>query len=89
MDRQAAVRRIGDLSQRRRQTGALDVTRLLLNPQGTAWILDPPNASFAGVTYSVNGTAAEALDQANAVETGIQAVRAITWRYGAFPFAAT
>lgn len=29
-------------------------TKIRLNPQGTAWLVDPPNLSFASIVYSIN-----------------------------------
>jgi hypothetical protein len=44
-----------------------------LDPEGTAWLFDPPNLNFASVVYTVNDGPAYVLDLRNIDETGIAA----------------
>jgi len=52
---------------------ALSVTKIHLDTDGTAWLVGPPNASFASMVYSVNDGPAQILDLREAVELGLNA----------------
>jgi hypothetical protein len=49
----------------------INVTTIHLDVNGTAWLLDPPNASFASIVYVVNEGPEQVLDLRKAIETGL------------------
>jgi len=57
---------------------ARSVTKIHLDADGTAWLVGPPNASFASMVYSVNDGPAQILDLREAVELGLNAAPADT-----------
>jgi hypothetical protein len=48
-----------------------NVTTIHLDVNGTAWLLDPPNASFASIVYAVNEGPEQVLDLRDATERGL------------------
>lgn len=50
-----------------------EVTTIHLDANGTAWLLDPPYASFVSIVYAVNGGPAHTLDLRETTESGLSA----------------
>lgn len=46
-------------------------TTVRLDINGTAWFLEPPNASFASIVFTVNGEPAQVLDLRDVTDTGL------------------